>query len=43
MVVHNHVVGLLMKNFEIWPENPRTNFAHFLLFKYFCLADLLVN
>ena len=31
------------RNFEIWPENPRTNFAHFLLFKDFYLTDLLVN
>ena len=30
------------RDFEIWPENPRTNFAHFLLFKDFYLADLLV-
>ena len=31
------------RNIEIWPENPRTNFAHFLLFKDFYLTDLLVN
>ena len=27
------------RNFEIWPENPRTNFAHILLLKDFYMAD----